>query len=200
MTMTPTTLISTPARSNSTAHVRIAPSMMRMMLPAMVIWFTSLTRGTSIPMKKNKPIVVIGLMGSGKTTFGRLIAEALGMPLSDSDPYLRKKYGASAAEIAAREGVDVLHEREADHVIEALAAAASTVDSPRAREAMRGALVIWLDADDAVLAERMRSASHRPDFPPAVMRAQREPHFRELADLRYDVGVLTPEQVRAAVL
>lgn len=158
-------------------------------------------------MKKNKPIVVIGLMGSGKTTSGRLIAEALGMPLSDSDPYLRKKYGASAAEIAAREGVDVLHEREADHVIEALAgepevvaAAASTVDSPRAREAMRGALVIWLDADDAVLAERMRSASHRPDFPPAVMRAQREPHFRDLADLRYDVGVLTPEEVRAAVL
>ncbi|MFG1945172.1 shikimate kinase [Nonomuraea sp. NPDC048826] len=158
-------------------------------------------------MGKNKPIVVIGLMGSGKSTAGRLIAGALGLPFSDSDPFLKGKYGGSAAEIAAREGADVLHEREAEHVIKELsgepkvvAAAASTVENAAAREAMRGALVIWLDADDAVLAERMRSGDHRPDFSPAAMRARREPLFRGVADLTYDVGVLKPEEVLAAVL
>src|SRR5690349_6350577 len=120
MRMTPTTLMSRPARSNSTAQVRIAPSMMRMMLPAMVI-STSLTRGTSIHMAKNKPVVMVGLMGAGKTSAGRLISKALDLPLSDSDPFLRERYGATAAQIAASEGADVLHRREAEHVLAELA-------------------------------------------------------------------------------
>lgn len=158
-------------------------------------------------MWKNKPLVVIGLMGSGKTTAGRLLADALGMPFTDSDPFLKARYGGSAAEIAAREGADALHAREAEHVLaelagepKVIAAAASTVEDPRVREAMRGALVVWLDADDAVLAERMRSGDHRPGFSPAAMRARREAFFREVADLTYDVGVMKPEEVRAAVL
>ncbi|MGI5273969.1 shikimate kinase [Nonomuraea sp. CA-218870] len=158
-------------------------------------------------MTKIKPIVVIGLMGSGKSTVGRLIAGALGLPFSDSDPFLKEKYGGSAAEFAAREGVDVLHAREAEHLVQELAgepkvvaAAASTVESAPAREAMREALVIWLDAEDAVLAERMRSSDHRPGFSPADMRARREGHFREVADLTYDVGASKPEEVLAAVL
>src|SRR5690606_40212842 len=173
MTMTPTTLISTPARSNSTAHVRIAPSMMRMMLPAMVIWFTSLTRGTSIPMGKNKPIVVIGLMGSGKSTAGRLIADALGLPFSDSDTYLREHYGGPSAEIAARDGREVLHEREAEHVLrepsgepKVIAAAASTVENAAVREGVRDAVGIWPDADDQVVTRRMSARSHRPSLSP----------------------------------
>ncbi|WP_281429310.1 shikimate kinase [Nonomuraea harbinensis] len=158
-------------------------------------------------MKKNKPIVLIGLMGSGKSTTGRLIAEALGLPFSDSDSFLRSRYGGPSAEIAAREGADVLHEREAEHLIEELAgepkviaAAASTLDDERAREAMRAATVIWLDADDEVLTQRMRTSDHRPEFAPAALRARREPYFREVADLKYDVGVLKPEEVLAAVL
>ncbi|WP_082310698.1 shikimate kinase [Nonomuraea sp. SBT364] len=150
--------------------------------------------------------MVIGLMGSGKTTAGRLLAESLGLPFSDSDPFLRKRYGLSAAEIAARDGADVLHEREAEHVLHELegepkviAAAASTLESPEVRAALRDALVIWLDAADEVLAQRMRTSDHRPDFSPADMRARRERFFVEVAGLKYDVGVLRPEEVLAAV-
>lgn len=158
-------------------------------------------------MAKNKPVVVVGLMGSGKSTAGRLISEALGVPLTDSDPYLMERHGGTAAEIAAREGARALHRYEAEHVLHELAgepkviaAAASTVEDPRVRAALRDALVVWVDADDEVLARRMRSGDHRPGFSPAAMRARRERYFREVADLRCDVGVLTPEQVRDAVL
>ncbi|GAA3552791.1 shikimate kinase [Nonomuraea rosea] len=158
-------------------------------------------------MSKNKPVVVIGLMGSGKTTAGRLIGTALELPFSDSDPFLQAKYGGTAAQLAAREGADALHRYEAEHVLQELAgtpkviaAAASTVEDPRVREALRGAFVVWVDAPDAVLAERMKSSDHRPDFGPAEMRARREPYFREVADLIADVGELRPDQVRDAVL
>jgi shikimate kinase len=158
-------------------------------------------------MGKNKPIVVIGLMGSGKSTAGRLIADALGLPFSDSDTYLREHYGGPSAEIAARDGREVLHEREAEHVLRELsgepkviAAAASTVENAAVREAVRAAVVIWLDADDEVLTRRMSTSSHRPDYSPSSLRARREPLFREVADLTYDVAALKPEEVLAAAL
>jgi shikimate kinase len=158
-------------------------------------------------MSKNKPVVVIGLMGSGKTTAGRLIAEVLGLPFSDSDSFLQAEHGGTAAQIAAREGPETLHRYEAEHVLRELAgdpkviaAAASTVEVPEVRKALRKAFVLWVDADDDVLAERMRSSAHRPDFSPAEMRARREPYFREVADLTCDVGELTPEEVRDAAL
>ncbi|MEU8248101.1 shikimate kinase [Nonomuraea sp. NPDC048916] len=157
-------------------------------------------------MAKNKPVVVVGLMGAGKTTAGRLISAALGRPLSDSDPFLRARYGASAAQIAATEGAGVLHEREAEHVLaelhgepKVIIAAAGSIEDPRVRAALRGSLVVWLDAPDSVLAERMRTGDHRPDFAPATVRARREPFFREVADMTFDVSVVKPEEIAAAV-
>lgn len=158
-------------------------------------------------MSKNKPVVMIGLMGSGKTTSGRLVAEALGLPFSDSDQYLLERHGATSAPIAAREGKETLHRYEAEHVLAELAgepkvvaAAASTLENPQVRAAMRAAFVVWVDADDEVLAERMRTSKHRPDYDPAAMRARREAFFHEVSNVVCDVGVLTPEQVRDTVL
>ncbi|MFC7593200.1 shikimate kinase [Nonomuraea antimicrobica] len=68
------------------------------------------------------------------------------------------------------------------------------------RAALRAAFVVWVDAPDEVLAERMRTSDHRPDYDPATMRARRERFFREVADLVCDVGTLSPEQVRDEVL
>ncbi|MEV0586151.1 shikimate kinase [Nonomuraea sp. NPDC050310] len=159
-------------------------------------------------MSKNKPVVVIGLMGSGKTTVSTLLARALDLPLSDSDPWLRDHHRATAAELAAGQDPSVLHAREAAHVLEALrrpqviAAAASVVEDPGVRQALHdsGAFVAWLDAPDAVLRERMKSGTHRPGFDPAVMRARRQPYFERVADVKVDVGSKTPEQAAEQIL
>ncbi|GIH78574.1 shikimate kinase [Planobispora longispora] len=166
-------------------------------------------------MIPDRPIVVTGLMGSGKTSVARILAAELGRGLRDSDPDISARYGgATAAETVATAGTEELHRREAEHLAESLAgrpapviaAAASVVDDPGRRAALKEATVVWLDAPPAILAERMRSGAHRPHFEPDLeamlvkQRARRGPLFAEVADLTFDVSDLSPEEVAARVL
>lgn len=166
-----------------------------------------------------QPVVVVGLMGSGKTTVARQLAGALGRPVHDSDEDLQARYGASAAEQYADHGAAVLHEREAEQLRRALAsspapvvaAAASIIDDPACRAALRRAFVVWLDAPAAVLADRIGGKDHhRPDHRPhydadpyrmlARQHRQRAARFRAVADLCLDVSERSPQQVVEAVL
>ncbi|GGL41962.1 shikimate kinase [Planomonospora parontospora subsp. antibiotica] len=166
-------------------------------------------------VKFNRPIVVTGLMGAGKSSVARILAAELGRELRDSDPDLSARYGgATAAQTAEREGVEELHRREAEHLRESLAeqpppviaAAASVVEDPACRAALASALVVWLDAPAEVLAERMLSGGHRPHFEPdldvmlAKQRARRGPFFAEVADLTFDVSAAEPAEVASSVL
>ena len=110
-------------------------------------------------------------MGSGKTTAGIQVAEALGRQFVDNDVALERRAGRTAAQISASDGVDALHRQEAAELLAALAdpigrviaAAASTVldDTVRKRLAAVG-WVVWLTADQATLAARMPSSPDRP--------------------------------------
>lgn len=160
------------------------------------------------------PIVVMGLMGSGKTSVARLLSAALGRVLRDSDPDMHERYGMSAAEMLRELGAEVLHDREAEHLRDALAlrpapviaAAASTIERPELREALQAAVVVVLDAPDEVLAERMLSSGHRPHFEKdlramlAKQRVRRGPLFAEVADLTFDVARHKPEEIAGRVL
>jgi shikimate kinase len=161
-----------------------------------------------------RPVVVVGLMGSGKTTVARQLAGALGRPVRDSDEDLQARYGASAAEQYADHGAAVLHEREAEQLRRALAsspapvvaAAASIIDDPACRAALRRAFVVWLDAPAAVLADRIGGKDHRPHYDPdphrmlARQHRQRAARFRAVADLCLDASERSPQQVVEAVL
>jgi shikimate kinase len=162
-----------------------------------------------------EPVVLVGLMGSGKTSVGTRLAEALARPFRDSDQDLGDRYGQSAAEQAKRHGAEVLHEREAAMLREALAerppaviaAAASVVENPAAQAALAGAYVVWLDAPPRVLAGRIAGGDdHRPQYHPdpetmlSQQYEQRAPRFREVADLTVDVSDIDPDEATSRIV
>ncbi|HEY4752428.1 MAG TPA: shikimate kinase, partial [Candidatus Limnocylindrales bacterium] len=75
------------------------------------------------PLHDVRHVVLLGTMGSGKTTVGRLLAERLGRPLRDSDPEIEAATGYTAREIRDRDGPDALHDLEARLLLSTLALA-----------------------------------------------------------------------------
>ncbi len=143
-------------------------------------------------------VVLVGLMGAGKSSVGRLLAAWLGRPFVDSDEQIERRAQRSGAEIAAQDGVAALHELEWDVLRRALsdpapaviAAAASVVDSDDCMAALAGRFVIWVDAPDPVLAGRLATEPHRRRLGPdplgalAEQRIRRDPRYAALATLR----------------
>jgi shikimate kinase len=116
-------------------------------------------------------IVVIGLMGAGKTTIGRRLAARLHRRFVDNDEQLEQATGRSAREIAARDGLDALHGEEFEALCDALemaqpaviAAAAAAIVEPGAENALAGHFVVYLRADPDVLVQRVAAGDdHRP--------------------------------------
>jgi shikimate kinase len=114
-------------------------------------------------------VVLIGLMGSGKSTVGPRLAGRIGLPFVDNDVILLRRSGRTARDIEQSDGFEALHRAEADALLEALedpaviAAAAGAVLEPDVVHALRGRNVVYLRADPDVLAERLRQDdAHRP--------------------------------------
>lgn len=158
-------------------------------------------------------IVLVGLMGSGKTTVGAALATALGVPVRDSDTDIERETGMTGRQHAARDSIDALHALESRQLLEALerpgttviSAAASTLDDPACRSALRDPkhLVVWLDASPAALATRLKPDDHRPAIGPDMAEVlerqvvQRTPSLREVADLRLDASRPVADLVEA---
>ena len=117
-------------------------------------------------------IVLVGLMGAGKTTVGELVARRLGGPLVDSDRVVEAKTGRTVREIWRADGESAYRELETAALRDAIespeasviAAAGGVVLREANRSALRAAdaLVVWLAADLDVLVDRAQTADHRP--------------------------------------
>jgi shikimate kinase len=160
-------------------------------------------------------IVFVGAMGSGKTTIGRRVADALGRAFLDNDDLLERSVGTTAAAIATRDGIDALHRMEATTLLGALgavspaviAAAASTIEEPAVRSAFRDrAWVAWLHADPATLVARMPGSSARPFAAAdrarlvAEQAQRRDARFADVADAEFRTDLGRPDQVVSNVL
>ena len=120
-------------------------------------------------MKGN--VYLVGLMGAGKTTVGRLLAERTGRPFLDSDQAIERDTGRTVAEIFATDGEAAFRSLETQVLRDMLdrdepaviAAAGGTVldATNRARMRARGT-VVWLRVDPALLPERVHGSIHRP--------------------------------------
>jgi len=136
-------------------------------------------------------IVLVGLMGAGKTTVGRRLARELGIEFADADAEIEKAAGISIPEIfekygepAFREGERKVISRlldEAPHVL-ATGGGAFMNDDTRASIKAKSASV-WLDADIPILLERVGRKNNRP----LLETGDPETILRKLADERYPV-------------
>jgi 5-deoxy-5-amino-3-dehydroquinate synthase len=156
-------------------------------------------------------VVLVGMMGAGKTTVGRRLAALLGRRLVDSDELIEARTGRTVREIFETDGEPAFRELETAALVEALAtpeplviaAAGGVLLRPENRDALQrsGAQVVWLRADPAVLARRATRGTHRPLLdgdPEGAMRRllpEREPLYRQAADLVIDTDALSPAEV-----
>lgn len=156
-------------------------------------------------------VVVIGLMGAGKTTVAEAVAGHRGWPMRDSDRDIEAATGRTGRELAAADGVDALHRWEEQVLLDSLAladpqvvaAAGWVVESARCREAMaRSAVVVWLRVSGDELRRRMASGRHRRPLTPAeldAMVARRNPMMAAAANVVIDADG-AQDDVVAAVL
>ena len=161
-------------------------------------------------------LVLVGLMGTGKTTTGRILAARLGWPMRDSDAEIEALTGRTVKELRDELGTDPMHDLEAQALLRALAdvgpdvvgAAASVVDREDCRSALRGdgVAVAWLTLSPATEARRFTSGTHRPwygDDPRAFLARQareRDPAFRSLDPVIVATDDREPDAVADAIL
>ena len=150
-------------------------------------------------------IVLVGLMGSGKTTVGRRLAARLELPFVDADEAVEAVSGSSVAELFATRGEEGFRDVEADVLARllddpermVLAAGGGVVLRPENRARLRDpdVTVVWLDADPAFLASRIEKKAHRPllagEEPPRAvlerLHRERAALYGQVADLRVAV-------------
>ena len=136
----------------------------------------------------DRPIVLVGLMGAGKSTVGRRLARRLGLPFVDSDAEIEDAAGLSAAEVYEkfgekdfRDGERRLVARLIDGAVRVIATGGGAYVDPRTRELLNErAITIWLDAPVDILTER----TGRRDTRPLLRNGNRQETLSRLAEER----------------
>jgi shikimate kinase len=160
-------------------------------------------------------ILLVGMMGAGKTTTGHLVADRLGWGYRDSDADVEAMTGLTVPELFERDGEAAFRKAEATVLAEScasssplvIAVAGGAVLDPANRALIaRSGTVVWLRARPETLGARVGDGAGRPllgDDPTEAMRrllGTRAPFYTELADLVIDVDDLTPSDVAERIL
>ena len=154
-------------------------------------------------------LALVGFMGTGKSTIGRVVAEHLQFGFVDTDDLIEERLGRSISDIFAREGEAAFRQYE-KHALEGLsrqrhlviAAGGGLAADPANMESLKAhALVFWLVASPETILERVQTQTHRPLLqgpdPLAKIRAllaAREPAYRQ-ADVFIHSGLRAPREV-----
>lgn len=162
-----------------------------------------------------RPIILVGMMGSGKSTVGRRLASALGRPFVDADREIESRCGVAIATIFEVEGEEGFRRREAALIDEltlrsglvlATGGGAVMLEENRGRLRERG-LVVYLCASAAELWHRLRHDKVRPLLRTpdprqriAALVAQRDPLYRECAHLVVQTGRQPADRVVQQIL
>jgi shikimate kinase len=127
-------------------------------------------RKTDTPAAPPKTIVLVGMMGAGKTAVGRRLAARFGLPFVDADEEIETAAGCSIADIFARHGEAAFRDGERRVIkrllkqpVCVLATGGGAFMDERVRQIIgESGISIWLKADLETLWHRVRRRGHRP--------------------------------------
>lgn len=168
------------------------------------------------PLHRQPNILLIGLMGSGKSTVGRIVAQMIGFQIVDTDHLIADTAGKSIPDIFATEGEAGFRLRESAALRSLLgrrgcviATGGGIITQPRNLPILRHlGYTVWLDADPERLARRTAMNTNRPllageEDPKAKLErllTERKPLYKSLADLRIQTAELTPKETAYGVM
>jgi shikimate kinase len=151
-------------------------------------------RAESVPgeqLIRDRPLILVGLMGAGKTRVGRRLAERLHLPFMDTDHEIENETGKSISDLFAQIGEPAFREGERRLIARLMERPASIIATgggafidPRTRAAMlEQGLVVWLRADLDTLVARTGRTNKRP----LLQGVDRAEKLSELIDIRYPI-------------
>lgn len=164
-----------------------------------------------------KNIVLIGFMGSGKSTVGRELHARLGYPLTDMDQLIEHTMGKKITEIFKEEGENAFRDFETLQLTEIakqtdtrhiISTGGGIVIRPQNRSLLRKlGYVVWLHAPEGIIFDRTSRNRDRPllNEPNARERitslmAERKPWYAQTAHLRIDTAGLESHEIATGIL
>lgn len=165
-------------------------------------------------------LTIIGYRGCGKSTVAELLSGSLGLPWHDADVVLEGRAGCSIATLVHDQGEDAFRDLEQVVLADLLAGPPAIIATgggvvlrPANRRLLRaqGRPVVWLFAEADIVRRRLAAdpmtASRRPalsggdplDEVAATLSA-REPLYRDSADVAFDTGRDSPQQITACIV
>ncbi len=152
-------------------------------------------------------IVLVGFMGAGKTTVGRLLADRLGLPFLDTDTLVEETAGKTVPAIFESGGEDVFRALERTAAARALSGAAAVVAlgggalaDPDTLAGLGDATVVHLDVSIEEALRRVGDGANRPMLgrtDPQSLHLERARLYDFASDIRVATDGLTPETVAA---
>ncbi|MDQ0420563.1 shikimate kinase [Peteryoungia aggregata LMG 23059] len=146
-------------------------------------------------------LVLVGLMGAGKSAIGRIVAQQLGLPFVDTDTEIERVSRMSISELFAAYGEDefrALETRVIKRLLRTGPRVVSTgggafINEKTRKQVERGGLSIWLNADLEVLWERVNKRDHRP----LLKTENPKQTLKDLMDKRYPIYALADITVQS---
>ncbi len=170
--------------------------------------------GNDLRNSERRNLWLVGMMGSGKTSVGRLVARRAGRPFVDIDAAVVARVGRSIAELWGKDGEEAFRDLEATQIAywshrpqHVLATGGGAVLRRSNVTAMRrSGIVVWLRADAATIVARLAGDTTRPllaaDDPAtrlAHLSHARTQKYLAAADHHIDTRRRAPEHIAAVI-